>query len=157
MIPASPETLHSSCENGKREPSIDSLLEVLQQIIFEFPQACIFLGALDEFSHRAELMETLEKIMQWQIDGCHLILTSRKERDIELSLENLVEGCNIIFLQSNLVDMDIRSDVYHRLSVDKNLSKWRTDPNIVHEIETAMMKGAHGMYVNSIPIIKLQR
>jgi hypothetical protein len=156
-IPTALETLFSSCEDGERQPSLDNLLEVLYQIILEFPQSYIVLDALDESTHRAELMEMLERIVQAQLDGLHLLVTSRKERDIERSLEKVVEDRNVICLQRDLVDLDIRSYVHHRLAIDKSLKKWQKNSDIVDEIETAVMTGAHGMYVPSISLIKLQR
>jgi hypothetical protein len=146
-IPSILETLYSSCENGQRQPSLYTLLDVLQEMIHQFPQVYIVLDALDECTNRNELMSILESIAGFQLNGLHLLVTSRKERDIESSLEGFVEDSNIICLQSKLVDEDICRYVHQRLAADKNLKKWQKDPDIVCEIETALMKGAHGMYV----------
>ena len=151
-IPATLETLHSSCDNGQRQPSLYALFDVLQDMIHQFPQAYIVLDALDECIDRAELMSTLEGIAGWRLDKLHLLVTSRRERDIESSLECLVEDRNIICLQSKLVDEDIRRYVHQRLSTDKELKKWQKDPDIVCEIETALMNGAQGMYVYSLSL-----
>jgi hypothetical protein len=144
-MPATLETLYNSCENGQRQPSLDTLMNVLQEIIYEFPQVFVVVDALDECTDREELMSILEMITRWQFLGLHLLVTSRKERDIESSLECLVDESNIICLQSNLVDEDIRRYVHEKISTDKNLKKWQKDPDIVKEIETALMKGAQGM------------
>jgi hypothetical protein len=144
-IPPILETLYSSCENGQRQPSLDSLLDVLKEMIHQFPQTYIVLDALDECTDRIELLGILESIAGWQLDELHLLVTSRKERDIEGSLECLVEDSNIICLQSKLVDQDIRSYVHQRLAVDKNLKKWQKDSDVVHDIETALMEGSQGM------------
>lgn len=145
-IPTMLETLFSSCENGLRQPSPDGLLKVLHYVMQEFPESYILLDALDECTDRTKLMATREKIAEWKDDELHLLVTSRRERDIESSLENIVDTQNTICLQSGLVDEDIFKYVRERLSVDKRLSKWQRDPQIRHEIETALMKGAHGMY-----------
>jgi hypothetical protein len=144
-IPLILETLHSSCENGQRQPSIYALLDALQGTIHQFPETYIVLDALDECTDRPELMNILESIAGWQLDELHLLVTSRKERDIESSLECLIEDSNIICLQSKFVDEDIRSYVHQRLAVDKNLKKWQKDSDIVYEIETALMEGSQGM------------
>ncbi|KAF2178430.1 hypothetical protein K469DRAFT_438948, partial [Zopfia rhizophila CBS 207.26] len=47
-IPTGLDTLFSSCENGQRQPSLDALLEVMQEMIQAFPQLYIVLDALDE-------------------------------------------------------------------------------------------------------------
>ncbi|OCK76482.1 ankyrin, partial [Lepidopterella palustris CBS 459.81] len=145
-IPTGLYTLCSSCENGQRQPSLDALLEVTQQMIREFPQSYIILDALDECADRAKLMGILEKIAEWQLQKLHLLVTSRRERDIESSLECFIDRQNAICLQTELVDKDIQRYVRQRLSDDKSLSKWQKDPTIRQEIETALMKGAHGMF-----------
>lgn len=149
-IPTTLETLFSSCGSGQRQPSLDALLEVILSMTQEFPQSYIVLDALDECTDRAELMIILERMAGWKLNESHILVTSRKERDIEISLESIVDTQNIICLQSELVDMDISTYVRQRLSDDKSLSKWQRDPDIRHEIETALMKGAHGMYGYSL-------
>jgi hypothetical protein len=118
-------------------------------MILEFPQSYIILDALDECTDRTSLIEILETLLGWRLDKLHLLVTSRKERDIESSLEEILEQRNIICLQSDLVDDDIKKYVHQRLSDDKRLRKWQKDPNLAHEIESTLMKGAHGMYVLS--------
>ncbi|KUL90773.1 hypothetical protein ZTR_00369 [Talaromyces verruculosus] len=148
-IPASLDALFSSSENGQRQPSAHTLLETLRSIIHEFPQVYIVLDALDECAQRVELMETLEMIAGWKLQNVRLLVTSRKERDIESSLGGLVNGQNRICLQSTIVDKDIQRYVRHRLSTDKDLHKWNKDAVIRREIEDVLRDGAHGMYVCS--------
>jgi hypothetical protein len=146
-IPTSLTTFLSSYESGHRLPLPDALLEVLYQMIQEFPQSFFLLDALDECTDRAELMKILEKRASWRFDNLPTMVTSRKERDIERSLRFLVRERSTICLQSNLADEDIRKYVLHRLFVHKDLEKWQKDPDIVYEIEAALTEGAHGMYV----------
>ena len=152
-IPTTLETLFSSCENGQRQPSLDALLQALQQTIQEFPRSYIILDALDESTDRAELMEILETMAGWKLEKLHIMVTSRKERDLESSLECLVEEHNTICLQSKVVDEDIRTYVRYRLCDDKKLRKWYNNVEMRQEIETALMEGAHGMY--NYPLVSL--
>jgi hypothetical protein len=152
-IPTTLETLFSSCENRQRQPSLDGLLEVMHYMIQEFPEIYIVLDALDECTNRTELMTILERIIGLKLKGSHLLVTSRKERDIESSLETIVDTQNVICLQSELVDRDISTYIRQRLSDDKSLSKWQKDPDIRHEIEMALVKGAQGMCV--YPLVNL--
>ncbi|KFY95523.1 hypothetical protein V500_02750 [Pseudogymnoascus sp. VKM F-4518 (FW-2643)] len=145
-IPVSLELLFSSCENGQRSPSLDSQLDVLQQMIREYPQCYIILDALDECKDRAELMGILNQITSWQLDKLHVLVTSREERDIQNSLESLVQDQNIICLQSRLVDSDIQKYVRKRLLDDASLRKWQNDTDVQHEIEAALMSGPRGMF-----------
>jgi Cdc6-like AAA superfamily ATPase len=144
-IPRSLELLFSTCENGQRQPLLDNLLEVLHHIIQELPQSYIILDALDECGNRTSLMQILENIASWQVDGFHLLVTSRREQDIQQLLAKLVEDRNMICLQSNTVDQDIRKYVHRRLSNDKDLQKWQKDSAVVCDIETTLMEGANGM------------
>ena len=146
LIPEGLDTFLSSYEND-RQPTLDALLELMQQIIRGLPQSYIILDALDECNDRTELMNILETLCRWQLENLHLLLTSRRERDIESSLECFIDKQNIIGLQSQVVDKDIRSYVRHRLSNDKSLSKWQKDSTVGQEIEIALMNGAHGMYL----------
>jgi hypothetical protein len=146
-VPATLETLFSSCENGQRHSPLDDFLEVLQQILRGFPQSYIILDALDECTTRAELMGILEIMTGWRLEKLHILVTSRRERDIESSLEDFVDKQHTICLQSELVDKDIHTYIRQRLSEDKNLKKWQKDHEIRQEIETALVNGAHGMYL----------
>lgn len=152
-IPTALETLFSSCENGQRQQSLDALLQALQQTIQEFPRSFIILDALDESTDRAELMEIIETMAGWKLENLHIMATSRRERDLESSLECLVEEHNTICLQSKVVDKDISTYVHHRLCDDKKLRKWYNNVEMRQEIETALMEGAHGMY--NCPLVSL--
>ncbi|USP80476.1 hypothetical protein yc1106_07750 [Curvularia clavata] len=145
-IPASLDTLFSSCDNGQRQPSLHALLEVLQHMMRGFPFVYIVFDALDECYGRAELMDILETMSAWQLENSHTLLTSRKERDIQSSLEKFIHKQDKICLQSKLVDKDIQKYVQQRLYDDKDLSRWKKDPALRQDIETTLMKGAQGMF-----------
>lgn len=92
-------------------------------------------------------MGTLETIAGWRLNNLHLLFTSRREWEMERSLEEIVDCQNRIGLQSNVVDADIQQYIRQRLSDDKSLHKWAKDIAIRQEIETALMKKARGMYL----------
>jgi hypothetical protein len=147
VIPKGVDALFLSCENGKRQPSLHALLEVTRQAMQEFTQVYIVLDALDECTQRSELMDMLETVAGWQLDNLHLLMTSRKELDIERSLEGYVEEDDAVCLQRDVVDQDIQRYVQQRLRDDKGLAKWNKDAAVRQEIEAALMGGARGMYV----------
>ena len=113
----------------------------------QFTHAYIVLDALDECTQRQELMDVLETMAAWQLGNVHLLTTSRKERDIENSLESYVREEDTICLQRDVVDRDIQRYVQQRLSDDKTLAKWNKNTAVRQEIEAALMRGACGMYV----------
>jgi hypothetical protein len=122
-------------------------MNALQSMIQDLPQIYIVLDALDECAQRVELMEMFATMVGWNVLNLHLLVTSRRERDIESSLEGFVDGQSQICLQSAVVDKDIERYVRQRLSDDKRLQKWAKDALIMRQIETALMSGAKGMYV----------
>jgi Cdc6-like AAA superfamily ATPase len=148
-IPPSLDALFSSCQDGQRQPSTDALMNALQSITQDFPQTYILLDALDECTQRGELMEMLETIMGWKEPNLHLVVTSRREHDIESSLVKSVDSQNQICLQSAIVDKDIQRYVRQRLSKDRRLQKWEKDASTKAQIESVLMSGAKGMYVHS--------
>ncbi|KAI9687702.1 MAG: hypothetical protein M1822_001781 [Bathelium mastoideum] len=145
-IPTALDTLFSSCGRGQSQPSAEALLNVLQQMCGAFPATYIVLDALDECDDRDELMTTIKTLFEWRLDGLHLLVTSRQERDIEVPLKCLVHESSIIPLQNDIVDEDIQRYVRHRLTVDTKLEKWQKDAEIRTEIEVALKNGAHGMF-----------
>jgi Cdc6-like AAA superfamily ATPase len=147
VIPKCVNALFSSCENGQQQLSRHALLEVLQQAIQAFAYVYVVLDALDECTQRPVLMDVLETVAGWQLNNLHLLITSRKERDIERSLKNYIEEEDTVCLQRDVVDKDIQRYVQRRLSVDEGLAKWNKDAAIRQEIEAALMRGACGMYV----------
>ncbi|KAF2627576.1 ankyrin, partial [Macroventuria anomochaeta] len=144
--PKGVDALFLACGNGQRQPSLHTLLEITPQVMQQFTQVYLVLDALDECAQRQELMDVLETVAGWQLDNMHLLMTSRKERDIESSLESYVKEEDTICLQRDVVDKDIQRYVQQRLSDDKTLTKWNKDPAIRQEIEAALMHGARGMF-----------
>ncbi|OBT82577.1 hypothetical protein VE02_08684 [Pseudogymnoascus sp. 03VT05] len=145
-IPTNLDLLFSSCDNGHQNPSLDSQLDVLQQMIQEYPQCYIILDALDECKDRAELMDIINQISGWQLDNLHVLVTSREEREIQNSLQSLIEDQNTICLESKLVDVDIQKYVRTRLLGDADLKKWQKSSDVQYEIEAALMNGPRGMF-----------
>ena len=141
------DALFSSCDNGQRQPSLHALLEVIPQVMHQFTHVYIVLDALDECTQRSDLMDMLATVAEWQLDNIHLLMTSRKERDIESCLESYVDEEQTICLQRDVVDKDIQRYVQQRLTDDKTLTKWNKDAAVRQEIEAALMHGACGMYV----------
>lgn len=64
----------------------------------EFLATYIVINALDECAKRETFMSIIEIMAGQQMPSLYIILTSRKERDIEDSLKGLVDVPNIIFL-----------------------------------------------------------
>jgi len=146
-IPECVDTLFSSCGDGQQQPPLHKLLTVAPEVMRQFTHVYIVLDALDECTERGELTKMLENVAGWKLQNTHLLMTSRKERDIETSLETFVVPDDMISLQRDVVDADILRFVRQKLSDDKRLAKWNNNAEVKQEIETALMQGAQGMYV----------
>ncbi|OBT50693.1 hypothetical protein VE04_09070 [Pseudogymnoascus sp. 24MN13] len=145
-MPLALEALYSSSDKGNRQPSLNALMNVLQQMLLEFPQSYLILDALDECADRSELLSILRQIARWQLEEMRVVVTSRKERDIENSLEVIVNREFIICLQHQVVDKDIQTYIRQRLSDDEGLKKWQKDDETRREIEATLMEGSRGMF-----------
>jgi hypothetical protein len=142
----SPEALNAlfaHSQDGQQQPTTDALALTLQHVLGDFHQAFIILDALDECKEREELLKLIENVVNWKLEKLHILATSRRERDIEETLEPLVTGQ--VCIQSALANADIHIHLRERLQNDPKLRKWPT--NVQIEIEKTLMDGAHGMYV----------
>ena len=133
--------LYSKSQDGKQQPSAHSLEDVLFHIVSFLGSVCIIIDALDECTERNNFFPWLIGLLSKMPNGFRLLITSRRERDIEECLEGQVP-CQID-LESTLVDHDIGLLVAERLRTDSRLKKWPVE--IQAEITVKLMERAHGM------------
>ncbi|KAK0507602.1 hypothetical protein JMJ35_010125 [Cladonia borealis] len=138
------ESLYSSYANGERQPTYNSLLATLHQMMGSFEGTYLVIDALDECIERQELLASIEELTSWKDANLHILTTSRMEKDIEDSIEPFNNHQGKIYIQSTLVNDDIRAYVHGRLRTDQWLKRWR--PEIQQEIEKALMEKADGMF-----------
>jgi hypothetical protein len=142
--PSTPEALeglYSANQDGRWQPATNALVATLGNIIRSFQHAYIVVDALDECTDREELLGLLEEIVNWKTDTLHILLTSRKEREIEECLKGLVS--NQIDIQSSLVATNIQIYVHEKLRTDPKLRKW--PEKVLAEIEMELTARASGM------------
>ena len=99
------------------------------------------IDAMDESIDIEILLEFIDEVLAWKLNGLHLLATSRRERDITVSLEPLVTWHSSI--QAADVDPDIGIYVRHQLANDVKLKKWPA--GVQSEIESTLINGAQGM------------
>ena len=118
--------------------TIKSALEPARQFF-------IIVDALDEcpYEERLRFFTILREFLSWRLSNLHILVTSRQEPDIVDALVPLV-NLPPICIQTVKVDADISLHVKTQLANDPRLKKW--SPQIKEEIETALVKGANGMY-----------
>ena len=87
------------------------------------------------------MLRVLSDIYGQCSEEVNVLVTSRKERDIELVLDGLASSS--ISIQQTVVDSDIRIHLKTCLVEDAKLRRW---PSAVkEEMEDALVRGAHGM------------
>jgi hypothetical protein len=128
-------------ENGQRQPTQDSVQELLYKILGATGSTYIILDALDECAERDDLLDFLKSLVQQKLAGLRILATSRREWDIEEPLRSVLDFN--INIQSAIVDDDIRTYIEARLIADPKLRKW--PENVRNEISEQLMKKAGGM------------
>lgn len=140
-LPSCVESLYDRYEENGHQPVDKELKAALVAVIEVFPDVYVLLDALDECTERDELMELLDELLLQEIEGLHLLTTSRREREIEDGFHDHQP------VQINLeeqMDEDITLRIRGRLSKDLRLK--RLPQPIKADIEVALRDGAQGMY-----------
>ncbi|KAK5135374.1 hypothetical protein LTR08_005316 [Meristemomyces frigidus] len=134
--------LYTSCRRGTVQASSHSLVATLQVMMEEAGDLTIVLDALDECTTRKELLSWLASLSQ---EATQILMTSRKEEDIESSLTKWILPSAVVPVQQAAVDKDILAVVRSRISEDQELQRWQSMLEVRNMIETRLMEKADGM------------
>jgi regulatory protein YycI of two-component signal transduction system YycFG len=105
----------------------------------------IVLDALDESEPREELLAWLKTLAESKQIVCRLLITSRREEDIESALRCWTRAENGIPIQKDEVNDDISAYVKDKVYNGDDLKRWRARPDLQKEIEIKLMDKADGM------------
>lgn len=101
--------LYASHEEGKKQPTTESLSTVLQAMT-KFPKKLrILLDALDECATRKELLGWMETLSGTEVTNIQIIATNRPEEEIESHLSRWIHKEDIILIAKDPVNADILS------------------------------------------------
>lgn len=121
-------------------------MAALRSLLESPEQTFIIVDALDECPRdnreRTTLLEVLRELSVWALPNVHILVTSRREPDIERELV-LIITIPPVCIQTKVVDADIHLHVQNQLSNDENLKKWSSE--IKAEIKKVLVEGADGM------------
>ena len=137
--------LYESYKTGT--PSSRVLIEHLRFLIDRFQHVYIMLDALDESPRdgpRGHVLDALETMRGWALQGLHLFVTSRDERDIHDFFD--LPTTQKIAMQNAGIDQDIAKFISGRLNTDRNLQKWRKHRD---KIQETLARRAKGVYVDT--------
>ena len=111
----------------------------------------IIIDALDECpthgGERTQLLDLLRFLAASQAPSVHILVTSRREQNIEENLATLVT-LPPLGIQEENTDADVAVHVDAQLEKDNTMSKW-PEP-IKLETKEALTTKANGMYVHAI-------
>jgi hypothetical protein len=144
-VPETVRSLRATCEKERREASQEQLLQALEDTLKLLPAPFIVLDALDECSTWCTLHSILVEMQSWSTTTPRILITSRKEFEIEKALKGIVLPDNRTCLESSLVDKDIGAYVQGRLVTDNSFERWQNDPKVREEIKTTLGRKAGGM------------
>ena len=150
QLPKSVEELYERSQKEKARPTLDGLQKTLISLFSLFNQVYVHLDALDESTDRKQLLKLLSYIWKTSSAHLHILVTSRKERDLESALNSMTTEC--IGIESAEVDVDIKSYVEHQLGEDQMFVNWPIEAK--KDITTALTRDANGMYVNTQPVCR---
>jgi hypothetical protein len=137
------EALFESSRRSHPLPSLETVLEVLKELLVKFPCTYLVLDALDECEDHGELMKIINTLISWKVDGLHVLCTSRREGDITTTLERFIDAGNILNIQTKAVDRDIQLYVHRRITDEPALQKWKDKDKQL--MEQSLTEGSHGM------------
>ena len=134
------EALYDKCKETQ-ESSEDELLEVLIEELKDIETTYLFIDALDECPE-AERALFFNSFFTSSLPAVlSVLITSRKEPDIESALKDKVS--HNITIQNADIDADVRIHVNNAISKDPAFSKWK--PTIRQEMLDAIVSGSNGM------------
>ena len=128
------KALYSKYSSGTWKATASNLETALSEIISVSGRVYIVIDALDECIEQDELLLWLADL---QLENLHILVTSRREKDIEDYLGPVTTWK--INLQSALVDQDIGLYISSLVEKDPKLRKWEG------KFETKLEEGAKGM------------
>ena len=123
------------------------LIIYLRRLIERFRDVFIMLDALDESPQdepRGHVLETLETMRKWGLQGLHLFFTSRNERDIDDFFD--LSTNQRIAMQNSGIDKDIADFILGRLNTSQSLQKWGKYRD---KIQESLARRAKGVYVDN--------
>lgn len=108
---------------GDRQPSTSSLQDVLEAMLSGVGSVTIILDALDESKPRHELLAWLKKPLEGTRFFCRLLITARREIDIESAMQCWTRAEDRKPTQQNEVNKDIRAYVKDRVRNGDDLKR----------------------------------
>lgn len=146
-IPEPIGSLFKSCQDGAKSPGIHDLEKVFESLVNFHNKTFVVLDALDECDTQQELLDFLASVIEQKNARLSMIMTSRRLREFDVVLGDILDDRSIMSIQNEYVDNDIRSFVHEKLLHDRRFKRWKAHPKVQEEIESRLMEKSEGMSV----------
>ena len=126
--PDSPQPLLdlAKYKDTETRPDLDTLENTLRATVADFENVYLIIDALDECpevgDERQTLLASLLRMYRWRETSLHLLLTSRKEKDIDDELREYVTEMDLE-VHKDSVNRDIGIFIDKKLATSK-MKKW---------------------------------
>ena len=127
--------LYSKCDAGSRQPGDHMLLDCLEKMlnIERLSTVYIIIDGLDECSDfsgvvppREQVLELIEKLVEFHLSNVRICATSRPEADIQASLEPLASHTVTLHEECGQIE-DICDYVRRIVYSDRRMRKWKAE------------------------------
>lgn len=139
--------LYASCLNGKRQPTPSELLACCNHIMEQLDRVTLVIDALDECEASKELVDWLKNLHSSNLEGLHLLVTSRREMDPELLIGTWPDNahCETFLIQNHHMNKDIRSYVCATIHADDEFKEWNHRTALRSKVEKKVLEKSSGM------------
>lgn len=140
------QSLRKAGGNGYKKPKTETLLEMfLAALMSTDRKVYLILDALDEHvASRQKLLAWVEMMAKLTSPKIHLLVTSREESDISLVLRRTNLIGQIIAVQTDIIEEDIRAYIDHRLRTDGDFMRWKHRHDVQRMIRESLIKISDG-------------
>jgi hypothetical protein len=119
---------------------------VLELLLTTGRKVYLVLDALDECPvPRHDLLDWIRMIAKLTDQRMHLLVTSRKEPDIDTVLGHDDVVDQVVAVQSNIIDADIRAYIIDTLRTDVAFKRWEQHENVQQLIQDSLFEKSDGM------------
>lgn len=139
------DALFQAHQNGRSQPSIKTLSDVVSKMLVVYPRVAIILDALDESTTRSELLQWINVVASGAGQDIQLLCTSRPESEFLREIPLAIGEENCISLDKQAIDEDIRSYVAAELTGRRDFQAKRLSPDLLEKIRKKVGDEADGM------------
>jgi hypothetical protein len=140
------DKLLHACGDGYRKPSTELLLRVILEFLLTTGRRVyLVLDALDESPERHDLLAWIRMIAKLTDRRMHLLVTSRKEPDIDSVLDTDDVMDQVVAVQAEIIDAVIRTYIIDTLRTDVAFKRWERQEDVQQMIRDSLFEKSNGM------------